>query len=349
MQRLPKPSAAIHPNWLRPTLHPAYPRLMCAQLHRRGIQMADLFLDNSLSWDELQKRSRFISFDQFRRLIHRAIHLTQCPWLALEISSILKVSAHGPLGYGALAAQTLGDSFALIHSALPIRQKIYAVGFERDEQSARFVLREHFATEDLHEFLCVALFGSFLDLIETATGTPVANIRVEFGFAEPAWVDRYQQHFPEVRLSFGASETCIEIPAQVLRMSCLTADEYVYRNALRECEQLLAQSEGGATLAAVIKAELFDAGAPYPDQERMAEWQGMSVRTLIRHLKKEDTSYQALLDEVRQELACWLLQNSEKRVEEIAELLGFVDTSNFSRVFRRWFGRTPSEFRVVGR
>lgn len=341
-------ASKIDPNWLRPSMHPAYPRLMCAQLHRRGVSMGELFRGNSLSWEDMQGRSRFISYEQFRRLILNAIELTGCPWLALEMSSILKVSAHGPLGYGALAAPTLGDAFALIQRAIPIRQKIYQFDAERrDEEHVTFILRERFDTRDLHEFFYVALFGSLLDLLETAIGTSAPGLRVGFDFAAPPWIERYHQHFPDIDIHFGAAETTIQLPLSLLEMKCLTADDYAWRNAVRECDQLLAQHDGGEDLAAAIKTSLFELGAPYPDLEQMAAQHHVSVRTLIRHLKKEDTSYQTLLDEVRQELACWHLQNSDLRIEEIAELLGFVDTSNFSRVFRRWFGKTPSEFRGV--
>jgi len=308
--------------------------------------MEDLFRGNSLSWKDLLGRNRFVSYEQFRRLVVNAMQLTDCPWLAFEISSILKVSAHGPLGYGALAAPTLGDAFALIQRAIPIRQKIYQFDSERrDDQHVTFILREHFSTGELHEFFYVALFGSLLDLLETAIGTSIPDIRVELDFAAPAWSERYHQHFPGVDIHFGKQQTCIRLPLAILKLKCLTADDFVWRNALRECDQLLAQHEGEKDLAAAIKTSLFELGAPYPDLEEMAARHHVSVRTLIRHLKSEDTSYQTLLDEVRQELACWHLQNSDLRIEEIAELLGFVDTSNFSRVFRRWFDRTPSEFR----
>lgn len=66
---------------------------------------------------------------------------------------------------------------------------------------------------------------------------------------------------------------------------------------------------------------------------------------LIRRLREEGAHYQLLLDEVRQELACWLLQNTELSVEAVAERLGYRDTSNFSRTFRRWLGMTPNAWR----
>jgi hypothetical protein len=62
-------------------------------------------------------------------------------------------------------------------------------------------------------------------------------------------------------------------------------------------------------------------------------------------LKAHGTSYQMLLDDVRQELAIWYLRQTDLSVEAIAERLGYSDTSNFSRTCKRWFGLTPRQIR----
>ena len=45
-------------------------------------------------------------------------------------------------------------------------------------------------------------------------------------------------------------------------------------------------------------------------------------------------------------LACWLLVHTDLSVEAVAERLGYSDTSNFSRTFRRWLGMPPNAFRA---
>lgn len=71
----------------------------------------------------------------------------------------------------------------------------------------------------------------------------------------------------------------------------------------------------------------------------------MSNTTLWRKLKGENTSYQMLLDQVRELLARRYLQDTILPVSEVAELVGFDDRTNFRRAFRRWTGQTPSEMR----
>ncbi|MGG1519708.1 AraC family transcriptional regulator [Paenibacillus oryzisoli] len=43
--------------------------------------------------------------------------------------------------------------------------------------------------------------------------------------------------------------------------------------------------------------------------------------------------------------AKWQLLNSALSIESLASLLGYQDTTHFSRQFKRWSGLTPSEFR----
>jgi AraC-like DNA-binding protein len=71
----------------------------------------------------------------------------------------------------------------------------------------------------------------------------------------------------------------------------------------------------------------------------------MSARTLDRRLRAEGTSFRAVLDGFRHELAERLLRDRRVSLGEAAFLLGFSDPSAFHRSFKRWTGRTPHAFR----
>ena len=79
--------------------------------------------------------------------------------------------------------------------------------------------------------------------------------------------------------------------------------------------------------------------------DQVARLLSMHHRTLSRRLKAEGTTFQQLLDEVRFEAACQLLDTARIPITEIAVSLGYAETSAFSRAFRRWSGATPVERR----
>ncbi|MEO0561685.1 MAG: AraC family transcriptional regulator ligand-binding domain-containing protein [Chloroflexota bacterium] len=73
----------------------------------------------------------------------------------------------------------------------------------------------------------------------------------------------------------------------------------------------------------------------------------VSPRTLHRRLKAEGTTFQNVLDELREELARHYLSQSEYSSTEIAFLLGYEETNSFYRAFRAWTGQTPEAVRAI--
>jgi len=82
-----------------------------------------------------------------------------------------------------------------------------------------------------------------------------------------------------------------------------------------------------------------------PSLDTIAERLHISSRTLQRRLVADGCSYRDVVNEVRQGMALRLVRDTQANFTDIAYQLGFRDASNFSRVFRRWFGATPSVFR----
>lgn len=72
----------------------------------------------------------------------------------------------------------------------------------------------------------------------------------------------------------------------------------------------------------------------------------VSPRTLQRYLRDEGTSFQQVLDDLREELARNYLAKSEYSSGQIAFLLGYEDPNSFFRAFRAWTGQTPEVVRA---
>ncbi len=79
--------------------------------------------------------------------------------------------------------------------------------------------------------------------------------------------------------------------------------------------------------------------------ESVAETLGISCTTLRRRLRNDHTSYQFLLDRVRQ-------YRCESRLRErwlpgkcLADELGYLEVNSFYRAFRRWTGLSYSDYR----
>lgn len=79
--------------------------------------------------------------------------------------------------------------------------------------------------------------------------------------------------------------------------------------------------------------------------ESVAETLGISCTTLRRRLRNDHTSYQFLLDRVRQYRCETRLRERWLPGKCLAEELGYLEVNSFYRAFRRWTGLSYSDYR----
>ena len=77
----------------------------------------------------------------------------------------------------------------------------------------------------------------------------------------------------------------------------------------------------------------------------VAESLHMSVRTMHRKLTEVDKNFRGLLVEMRRSLAEQYILDNSLTLTEVSMLLGFSEPSSFSRAFKNWTGKAPSEAR----
>ena len=82
------------------------------------------------------------------------------------------------------------------------------------------------------------------------------------------------------------------------------------------------------------------------DRSKVAVALNMSPRSLQRKLAAEGTSYQKLIDRVREDKSKEYLSVADFSLTEVAFLCGFSDPTAFNRAFKRWFGISPGEYRL---
>jgi AraC-like DNA-binding protein len=319
--------------------------LLVAELKRRGFSEADIVEGTWQAPAQLLEEERFLSFEQFRRLALRGMELTGEPWLGLDVGRSTQVSSHGPLGYAMVASAHVGQTLGVVARYSALRLQIAEFSVERDNGRVQLQIEDTLGWGDLDEYIASHIVGALCLLLETISGMPLPDTRVAFTYPAPAWAKEYGMRLRGVRLEFDAAVGVIDMPESFTATHCITADASAFRQAVRLCERAEAQHETDGDVAQKVLDDLLDREGEYPSLSEMAKTLHMSDRTLNRKLSAQGTSYQMLLDDVRQELAVWYLRQTDMTVESIAERLGYRDTSNFSRTCKRWFGVTPREIR----
>ena len=106
-------------------------------------------------------------------------------------------------------------------------------------------------------------------------------------------------------------------------------------------DDLDAQETWAGRVSDAIYTDLLD--GKIPTLGTIASKFGLSARHLQNKLQSEGGSYQALIDNLRKELAIQYLKNLELSISEIAHLLGYSEQS----AFKRWTDVTPGSFRQI--
>lgn len=80
-----------------------------------------------------------------------------------------------------------------------------------------------------------------------------------------------------------------------------------------------------------------------PSIEILASRLNLTTRSLQRRLSDEDTSFRVFIAEIKKELAIQFLSQPKTRVNEVASLLGYSESSSFRRAYKSWTQKTPRQ------
>lgn len=146
-----------------------------------------------------------------------------------------------------------------------------------------------------------------------------------------------------VLLGQGANR--LALPIDLAQAPLVLANPVTARVAERICDELLVEIAPKSALIKRIGELLMERPGKMMSFADIARALGHSERTLRRRLTEEGTSFNAVRNGLRRELAMEYLRNTSMTNDDIAASLGFSDASNFAAAFRKWTGQPPGAFR----
>ena len=143
---------------------------------------------------------------------------------------------------------------------------------------------------------------------------------------------------------FDWDTTIIASDAAMLDITLETANPNLHRvleSHLNELNHTFSD-DFGAKVSYLIKQALQTGDCSV---ERVSGFLAINKRTLQRRLNAIDTSYKELLDDVRFEIACNYLRESNGPLTLLAHMLCYSELSVFSSAFRQRYGLSPREWK----
>ena len=323
-----------------------YTRLFARELRLAPKRLAPLLSGTSIHAEDLLELKPSLSLDEQLRVIHNAISLADRSTFALEVASRLSLAAHGTLGTLLFASQNLNQAWNALARYHMLRLPLIELSVHYHDTSFELLLRPKKNCDDVMVFIIECLMLTVQRGIELVLGRKLTEARFEFGYSPPDYADRYA-HFFNSPCVFSASGYRMMMPLALLDQQNPFHDERMYQQALEQCEQLFTQLRATQTNISWqdrVRAVLREHSGRLWTGSEIATYFQVSGRTLIRHLKAEQTSYQSILDQELARQAVEYLQTPRHTVESTAFALGYRDATAFRRAFHRWFGMSPSSY-----
>ena len=320
---------------------------LVAVLAEQGVPAADALAGSGLTDARLNAAATRVSYRQMLAVFRNAQRLAPEPGLALLAGQRMHVTAYGMYGYALLSSPTHADAvdFAVRHHRVmgPVADMRFVPTPDEVVYAYGPVLAPDPA-DALYHFVTEFQFASHLTLTTDLYGSAFRFSQVRLSYSAPPHAAMYRSIF-RCPVQFRQPVDELRFARRWLDEPMPFADPITNAMAREMCEKSLAEVDQGGGVAADIRRILIEQPGRFASVESMADELKLHPRTLRRKLDAEETSYRAILAEVRMRLAIGYLRETTMTNDEIASRLGYSDAANFRHAFARWTGKSPSEYR----
>ena len=314
--------------------------MMWNVLESYGIDPEPLFWEMAMDPELMKQSGGRYRLTKINNLWRKASEVIGDPCFGLKIAEMWHPSNLGALGYAMLTSKTL-------RTALERMDRYHRV--ITDEQPVKFDETEAGLTVSLvfsHDIpeRNDAVLALIMSICRLNYITDLEPVSVTFTHPMPSCSARFFEYF-QAPVIFEASANSLTLPIAAVDKNLPGSHPQLAELNDQVMIEYLAKLDHD-NITHKVKAVIIDMlPSGNVTDENVARELYMSSRTLQRHLQREDTTYTTLLNEIRQDLAEQYLTEQNISLTEIAFLLGFSESSAFSRAFKRWIGVSSSEYR----
>lgn len=336
----------IRPNSEPYTTLAAWAIAVSWALKAEGLNADGIFAAAGLNLSDFEKTpSSRIPINSMTLLWEAAIKATGNSAFGLSVTEHVHAVHFKALGMLIMSCENLAQALEKIIAYHALVSDSVQLNLQHTPDKVGFSIR---AVEGVN--ISPAAFDAFFSVIVKFCRGMVGNesfvakldlIRSEPEFVKP-WLD-----FFDAKVTFNQDDNCLWLYRSFLEKTSLHFDEKVLQSNENSVQNYLQEMNANTWVDKCKKHLVIGAGEASPSLTKIAEKLNVSERTLARHLRSEGYRFSEILQQKKQDLACYYLLETNDSITNIAFNLGFKDTSNFTRAFQRWYQITPSEFRTI--
>jgi AraC-like DNA-binding protein len=289
-----------------------------------------------------------VSLEAVHGMLDAGVERTRDEALGVKLGHNMCLGAGGLFDYGMQSAATTRDAAAFAERYATLLADPLHVGFEII--GTRAVIRLECEPPWPK---AAADFGSsaWYKLHVVGRMPPAAHVECWFPYSRPADVSDHERAFDGAVLRFNAPFRGFAFDKAYERAPCPGADPALHSMVRARLDSFVGQIARLRTMTTAVRRLVVqemrreNSLSESALAERVAAALRMSRRTVSRKLEQEGTSFFAVADLVRREMALAYVLDRRLEMTEVAFLLGFSHVESFYRAFKRWTGDTPVAYR----
>ncbi len=324
---------------------------LASALQERHIDPQPLLIAYGLDQARLAEPQARLSIPRYMRLGHAAMQLTGEPGLGLDMGRLRKAGHLGLVGVTAAQAPTVREAARTLIRFEPLYASNYRGTSSLHEDAGGAWLRFYSISpyNGYNRFVVDTVLASWVTQLAAIAARPLSPSAVHIEFDRPPYGSRYEAFFG-VPVAFGAEHNQLRLDQASLALRNPEHCPGTWRQLRELCEAELDRRTRTRSLRERV-AQLLGPmlKGQEPDLNQVAARLQLPPWTLRRKLEEEGTTYRAIINDTRRDLAMAYIRETESAFGEIAWLLGFSSAEAFQRAFKRWCGQTPGEYRRAQR
>ena len=329
-----------------PTVTGYATRCAAVALRKHNIPIEPLLERAGISRHAFDGRQRRISAAAQSAFLECAAEAQGDGAFGLHLAEAANPREAGLLFYVASAAKNLSEALGLVERYSRIVNE--AVRLRQRRAPDGVVVEFNFVGLSRHRARQNVEFGVtvIVKALREVVGRSISPTRVTFAHARNSHLREFER-FYRCPVEFAASSDQLSFSKETLTLSLITQDPYLLEALQPLCEEAAKERRTApGSLRSSVENEVQKL-LPHGKAKRqaVAKALGMSTRTLSRRLADEDTTFDEVVDRLRQSLALRYIKERELSLSQIAWLVGYEGSTSLNHAFRRWTGRSPSAMR----
>jgi len=312
-------------------------------LEAYGIDPREVIKGNVYQPDGVFRLSDRVSRNAYNDCLKRAAEIIDDPAVGLESAKYLHPSHLGALGHAWLASPTLRDAIergARFSRMYDEEDKILSA----EEPGILKVAYHVDASGPIVDMVMDSNLAGLFKLYRLNFGESLAPVYVHLRRSPPADTRPWNDLFG-VNVQFGQAENCLAIRTEDANKQLIGSNPMLVAMHEDVIKRQIAELDRSDILNRTLAAIMEQLPSGDVNEISVANALNMTTRTMHRKLCEKGLSFRSLLTRARMELVKRYLDEPAYSITEISFLLGYSDTSAFSRAFRRWYGKSPTQSR----